>query len=303
MPIESMSRQIVDAHHHLWDLNAVHYPWLAARGVTRFFGDPKSIQKNYLVSDFQCDIGDLPVTRSVHIQVGADLADTVSETRWLQSQADQSQFGMPNAIVAFCDLSAASAGQTLDDQSEFFNLRGIRQIVGRSPAEDAANAAAQLQDNPVWRKNLASLPSRELSFDLQLIPAQLPAITAVLAGIPELKVALCHCGSPHDQSSAGLAYWRKELAHFAELPNVHCKLSGFCMFEQNWNSARVRNIALTAIDIFGVDRCMFGSNFPVEKLYVSYRELYDCYENIIDGFSTSEQAALMAGNARQFYGI
>ncbi len=73
------------------------------------------------------------------------------------------------------------------------------------------------------------------------------------------------------------------------------------MFEQNWNAERVRNIALTAIDIFGVDRCMFGSNFPVEKLYVSYRELYACYLDIIDNFSETEKDALMADNARQFY--
>ena len=72
------------------------------------------------------------------------------------------------------------------------------------------------------------------------------------------------------------------------------------MFEQNWNAERVRATALAAIDIFGVNRCMFGSNFPVEKLYISYQELYASYLEIIDSFSDSEKHALMAGNARQF---
>ena len=293
--------EIVDAHHHLWDLNKVHYPWLMARGVTRFFGDPTPIQRNYLVSDFQDDIGDLPLTRSVHIQVGADLSDTVTETRWLQSEAEHAPRGISGAIVAFCELAAKDADETLDAHAEFSNLRGIRQIVGRSPDEDSDSETGRLLDNPVWRRNLANLPSRQLSFDLQLIPAQVPAIAEILAGIPDLRVALCHCGSPHDQSAAGLAFWRKGLARLAKLPNVCCKLSGFCMFDHDWNAERVKSTALAALDIFGIDRCMFGSNFPIEKLYVSYQVLYECYMDIIDSFSASEQEALMTGNAIQFY--
>ncbi len=296
-----MTDQIVDAHHHLWDLDKIHYPWLMERGVVRFFGDPTPIQHNYLVNDFLDDIGDLPVTGSVHIQVGADSSDSTAETRWLQSEAQRTPLGIPNAIVAFCDLADEDTDKILDAQAESGNLRGIRQIVGRSPAEDANSGSGALLDNPIWIDNLARLPSRHLSFDLQLIPVQLPAVSKVLARIPDLHVALCHCGSPHDQSEAGLGLWRKGLAQLAELPNVYCKLSGFCMFEQNWDTERVRQTALTAIDIFGVERCMFGSNFPVEKLYVSYQELYACYLDIIDNFSETEKQGLMAGNARQFY--
>jgi len=271
------------------------------RGVTRFFGDPTPIQHNYLVNDFLDDIGNLPVTKSVHIQVGADISDSVRESHWLQSEAERTPQGMPSAIIAYCDLGATGAAETLDAHAESRNLRGVRQIVGRSPNEKSKSGDSLLLDDPVWRQNLASLPSRQLSFDLQLIPAQLPAVARILAEMPDLKVALCHCGSPHDQSEAGLGLWRKGLARLAELPNVYCKLSGFCMFEQNWDAERVRQTALTAIDIFGVERCMFGSNFPVEKLYVSYQELYACYLDIIDNFSETEKEGLMAGNARQFY--
>ena len=296
-----MITRIVDAHHHLWDLDKIHYPWLMSRGVTRFFGDPTPIQHDYLVNDFLDDVGDLPVTKSVHIQVGADISDSVRESRWLQSEAERTPQGMPSAIIAYCDLGAAGAAETLDAHAESRNLRGVRQIVGRSPNEKSKSRVALLLDSPIWRRNLACLPSRQLSFDLQLIPAQLLAVAEILAEMPDLKVALCHCGSPHDQSSAGLAFWREGLARLAKLPNVFCKLSGFCMFEQNWNAERVRNTALAAIDIFGVERCMFGSNFPVEKLYVSYQELYACYLDIIDNFSGAEKEALMAGTARQFY--
>ena len=298
-----MIDQIVDAHHHLWNLNKIHYPWLMARGVTRFFGDPTPIQHDYLVGDFLDDVGDLPVTISVHIQFGADSSDSIAETRWLQSEAQQTPLGIPNAIVAFCDLADGNADKILDAQAESGNLRGIRQIVGLSPAEDAKSGRGALLDNSIWIDNLARLPSRHLSFDLQLIPAQLPAVSKVLARIPDLRVALCHCGSPHDQTEDGLAFWRKGLARLAELPNVYCKLSGFCMFEQNWDAERVRKTALTAIDIFGVDRCMFGSHFPVEKLYVSYETLYSSYLDIAAEFSESEQHNLLADTARRFYRI
>ncbi len=211
--------------------------------------------------------------------------------------------GIPNAIIAFCDLAATNADEILDAHAEFSNLRGIRQIVGRSPDEDSKSTSGRLLDNPIWIENLARLPSRRLSFDLQLIPEQLPAVTKVLSDIPDLRVALCHCGSPHDQSGDGLAFWRRELTRLAELPNVYCKLSGFCMFEQNWDAERVRKTALTAIDIFGVNRCMFGSNFPVEKLYVSYNTLYSSYFDIAAEFSESEQQDLLADTARRFYRI
>jgi predicted TIM-barrel fold metal-dependent hydrolase len=298
-----MIEQIVDAHHHLWNLNRIHYPWLMERGVVRFFGDPTPIQRDYLVGDFLDDIGDLPVTNSVHIQVGADSSDSIAETRWLQSEAQSTPLGIPNAIVAFCDLADENTEEILDAQAESGNLRGIRQIVGRSPDEDAKSGSGALLDSSIWIQNLARLPSRQLSFDLQLIPAQLPAVTNVLAKIPDLRVALCHCGSPHDQSEDGLAFWRRELARIAELPNVYCKLSGFSMFEQNWDAERVRKTALAAIDIFGVDRCMFGSNFPVEKLYVTYNNLYSTYLDIAAEFSESEQQNLLADTARRFYRI
>ncbi len=298
-----MIDQIVDAHHHLWNLSKIHYPWLMERGVKRFFGDPTPIQQDYLVGDFLDDVGDLPVTSSVHIQVGADTSDSIAETRWLQAEAQRAPLGIPNAIVAFCDLADEDADKILDAQAESGNLRGIRQIVGRSPDEDAKSGTNALLDNSIWIENLARLPSRQLSFDLQLIPVQLPAVSKVLAKIPDLRVALCHCGSPHDQSEAGLAFWRKELARLAELPNVYCKLSGFGMFEQNWDAERVRTTVLSTIEIFGVDRCMFGSNFPVEKLNVSYNTLYASYLEIAAEFSASEQRDLLADTARRFYRI
>lgn len=292
---------ITDAHHHLWDLQAVRYPWLQ-EGGERFFGDPEPIRRNYLLEDLRRDIGDLPVTRSVHVQVGAHPEDTVAETRWLQSVADDSG-GMPNAIVAFCDLAADEAPAVLDAQLEFPDVRGIRQIVGRSAKEDAATGSGELLANPDWRRNLARLPALGLSFDLQLVPPQMPAAIGVLEELPELRVALCHCGSPRDRSEEGMAFWRRQMRRLAGLPNVYCKLSGFGMFDHDWDTASVREIVLHAIDVFGPRRCMFGSNFPVDKLYKDYATVFAHYRELIGGFDTGAQRAMLSGTARAFYRI
>ena len=100
-------RRIVDAHHHLWDLDVCHYPWLMARGVERFFGDPTPIQKNYGVADLREDAAGYDLVASVHVQVGVTPGDEVRETAWLQQTGDAD--GLPSAIVAYCELDKLSA--------------------------------------------------------------------------------------------------------------------------------------------------------------------------------------------------
>ena len=293
---------IIDAHHHLWDLQACHYPWLMAKGVRRFFGDPTPIQKNYLVEDFLADIGELPVTASVHVQVGVEETQAVAETRWLQAVAESGK-GFPQGIVAFCDLAAPEAQATLEAHRGAPNLRGIRQILGRSPEENAATGSHLLLENPVWMKNLAGLAEQGLSFDLQLIPSQLPATRALLAKIPALRTALCHCGSPFQQDQEGLARWKTQLRALAELPNVYCKLSGFGMFDPAWSAASIRPIVLEAIEAFTPERCMFGSNFPVEKLCADYRKVWAAYGALTQDFTAAERRQLFHATARDFYAL
>jgi predicted TIM-barrel fold metal-dependent hydrolase len=292
-------RRIIDAHHHLWDLDACHYPWLMERGVIRFFGDPAPIQKNYLASELRADAANYELAGSVHIQVGVAYGDEVNESCWLDEAAEVD--GLPSALVGFCDLAADNAQQVLDDQSRIRRLRGIRHIVGRSQEEDAAYGSDTLLDNPVWVENLASLRERNLSFDLQLIPQQIERAAKVLQRLPGLQVALCHCGSPWDQSPAGLERWRAGLEQLAALPDVYCKISGLAMFNHRWSVNDIRTIVTTCIDVFGTRRCMFGSNFPVDKLHKSYDDIWQAYETLASGYSDEEQERLFAGTAAEFY--
>lgn len=300
---ESVSRlAFVDAHHHLWDLQACHYPWLMARGVKRFFGDPTPIQKNYLVDDLLRESRRYRPTKSVHIQVGVKDSHSIRESQWLQQQS-QACDGFPHAIVAYCDLASQRAEQDLDEQQSIAGVRGVRQIIGRHEKEDKQTGSGKLLDDRIWRGRLKSLARRNLSFDLQLVPSQLAQAYAVFSKVPELHVALCHCGSPWDQSVAGLERWRAGLRKLACLPNMYCKISGLGMFNRDWNEAQLRPLILDVIEIFGTSRSMFGSNFPVDKLYRSYDAYWAAYDSITSGFSAVEREQLFSGTATKFYAL
>jgi predicted TIM-barrel fold metal-dependent hydrolase len=293
--------RIIDAHHHLWDLTACHYPWLMEKGVRRFFGDPAPIQKDYLACDLRGDIGALPVVKSVHIQVGVASEDSVKETLWLENHAETE--GLPSAIVAFVDLTADDVEQQLDAHAAATRLRGVRQIVGRSAEEDALTGTGSLLANPAFARGLKALAARGLSFDLQLVPPQMEAAAKLLAGIPELNVALCHGGSLSDCSVEGRAHWAKGVAALAALPNILCKVSGFGMFDNSWTADSARPQFETLLGHFGPAQMAFGSNFPVDKLYGDYASIWKRFDALAAGLSSNERAALFAENAERFYRI
>lgn len=287
----------IDAHHHLWDLSAVNYPWLIEKGAVRFFGDPSSIQRNYLLPEFRADAEALGFTASVHIQVGA--ADPWAEAQWVQSIADRFP-DWPLVQVAYCDLTADDLDEQLDRIQTLPSVRGVRQIIGRAPSEDTLTGTNALLENPKFLAGLKKLGSRDLSFDLQLLPELMDQSAGVLAQASETRIALCHAGSPHDRTSQGLQKWAGSLAALSTLPQVHCKLSGLGMFDHNWSAESVSPIISTCLSQFGANRCMFGSNFPVDSLTSTYKEVV-CRQREVIQFSNQE--SVFHGTAKRFYRI
>lgn len=296
-----IAARIIDAHHHLWDLDNIKQTWLAERGVKRFFGDPAPIQKNYFVPDFKADHGELPVIGSVHVQCGVALEHNVKETEFVQRQSDH--HGMANAIIAFCDLTQQTAQSELDQHQQFENLRGVRQIVGRDAVEDAKNGTNALLENPNFKEGLAGLVKRDLSFDLQLTPPLLPAAAKLFKSVDNLPVAICHAGSPQDFSKEAMRDWETGLKDFAEHENSICKISGLGMFDHNWTVESLRERVLRTIDVFGPSRIAFGSNFPVDKLYGSYVKTFEAFMMLTKGFSETERDDMFFGTAKNFYRI
>ena len=155
----------IDAHHHLWDLNEVDYPWLMEFGKERFFGNPKPIQRNYLIEEFRTDAKNEGFDGSVHIQVGA--ADGQEEARWVQEVADKNPDW--NLVqVAFCDLTSSTRENVLKQYSDMSTVVGIRQIVGRSEEEDRLSGTNNLLFDSVFLRGMEIIANLGYSFDLQL---------------------------------------------------------------------------------------------------------------------------------------
>ena len=218
-----------------------------------------------------------------------------------QLEPDTDQFpDWPLVQVAFCDLTADDLDEQLDRLQTLPSVRGIRQIIGRAPGEDTLTGTNGLLEDPKFLAGLKKLGSRGLSFDLQLLPELMDQSAGVLAQAPETRIALCHAGSPHDRTSQGLQRWADALTALSDLPQVYCKLSGLGMFDHSWSAESASPIISTCLSQFGANRCMFGSNFPVDSLTSTYKEVVSRHREIIP---TSNQEGVFRGTSKRFYRI
>jgi predicted TIM-barrel fold metal-dependent hydrolase len=296
--------RIIDAHHHLWDLRVNHYPWLTDARREMLIGDPAPIAKNYLLADFLADAAGHDLVKSVHLEAGHSGSDPVLETGWLQGIADDpASRGFPHAIVAHANFAALDVEHTLERHSEHRNLRGIRHIVNRHPDPVLNFADRDYLNEPAWRQNFRLLRRFNLSFDLQLYPAQMADGAALARENPDVQIILNHAGMPIERTEAGYAEWRAGMEVLAACPNIAAKISGLGMLDHRWTVESIRPFVLGTIEMFGVERCAFASNFPVDSLFSDYSAVWTAYDTITAGFSEGERDALFHGNAARLYRI
>lgn len=292
---------IVDPHMHLWDLDRHYYAWLQDTPLPNNpAGDMTPIAyKSYGLDDYLADAKGWNVVEVVHVECGLPPKDQLSETDWLQSIADQR--GVVGGIVAGANLDDPGVETMLAAHAARRNVRGIRQIVNwhRDPAKTYGPTDRLLDAQ--WREGFALLAKYDLSFDLQLYPSQMAVAAELADAHPNIPLIINHAGMPTDRDEAGLAAWRDGLAALAERPHVSCKISGLAMIDRAWTVGSLKPFVLQVIETFGVERCMFASNFPVEKVHGSFGAFYAAYDAITAGFSDDERAALFAGSARRIY--
>ncbi|MCC8397196.1 amidohydrolase family protein [Paraburkholderia sp. MMS20-SJTR3] len=296
--------QVVDSHIHLWDLSTHRYPWLENPGVS-FVGDARELKHNYLLDDLLGEAGEIEVLKLVHVEANHDPADPVEETRWLQSLADAPESrGMPNALVAAVNLSAANAPALLEAHASFANTRGIRQILNVHQNKLYDYVGRHFMRERQWREHFALLRRHDLSFDLQLYPSQMEEAAALAREHADTLFIVNHAGMFVDRNSvAGYRAWRDGLRMLAACSNVAVKISGLAMFDHRWTVESLRPYVLETIDAFGVERAMFASNFPVDRLFGSYTDVWRAYAAIVADASEADRAALFRGNAERFYRI
>lgn len=295
--------RIVDAHHHLWDLEKHYYPWLSPRPLPpAMAGDCLPIAKTYTVEHYLADAEGQNLVKSVHVEAGFDFAAPLAETEWLQGLADR--HGFPHAIVAKAELQDPEAEALLAAHKEHANVRGIRHMVSwhEVPKNTFIDRPDLLTDSQ-WLAGFALLKKYDLSFDLQVYPPQMREAAALAKAHPDTSIILCHTGMPLDRDPDSLALWRDGIKALAAQPNVTVKITGLAMFDHDWTTESFRPYVLETIEAFGPERCMFGSNFPVDKLYSGFAAIYDAFKAITADFSRDEREALFAGNAERIYRI
>ena len=292
-------RKIIDAHHHLWDLSrGYNYPWLQDRPFgDGLLGDIAPIARDYLPADYRADTANYDLVKSVHVE--AVPANAVAETRWLEEVAGRE--GVANAIVARVELQKPDAEKAIAGHGKFPRLRGIRQIVNWHKTPRFTFTDHDLLADSAWLDGFGLLRKYGLSFDLQLYPAQMREAAELAARSPETLIIVNHTGMPLERDAAGLAAWRDGMRRLAASDNVVAKISGLGMVDWRWTEDSIRPFVLGTIDAFGVDRVMFGSNFPVDRLYSSFDAVYGAFERIVAPFSEAEKAKLFHDNAQRHY--
>jgi predicted TIM-barrel fold metal-dependent hydrolase len=286
--VEGGAEPLVDPHHHLWDPDAVPSPHRAR--------EPRT----YLLPDFLADAAGCGLVRSVHVQAEVERSASVAETRWLQDIADRG--GFPHGIVAYANLAEAGVERVLEQHASCANVRGIRQILNwdRDPARSQCERPDYLTD-PSWRAGYALLRRWDLSFDLQAYPWQMRDAAAVAAAHPDVPMIVNHTGMPRDRDAEGRRAWQGGMRALAERPNAFVKISGFGMFDPGWTDEGIRPFVLETIEMFGADRCMFASNFPVDRPFRPYAETFAAFRRLVADLTPTERRRLFHDNATRVY--
>jgi predicted TIM-barrel fold metal-dependent hydrolase len=292
---------VIDAHVHHFDLVRFRYPWMDDPDFDALRGD-------YLPADYRADVGAAAagVEGWVHVQAEVDHAtDPVQETAWVSELADDARAeGAPGplACVVYADLRAGDVDEVLARHAKHSLTRGVRQEAWFDSASVRADIPREdLLSDPAWREGYRALAVFRLSFDLLVWPHQLSNAAAVAAGSPDVPVVLEHLGLPDPAHDPGLAIWRAGVAALAELPHAHAKLSAFSLLGTPRDVERARPVVGELLERFGPERCMFGSNFPVERLAGGFGALYEVVLAALADLSDDERAEVLAGTARRFY--
>jgi predicted TIM-barrel fold metal-dependent hydrolase len=290
----------IDGHHHIWRL--ADLAWLSGPQVPRIFGPYAPICRDYPVDEFLADTQSCNIVKSVYVQTNWPAGKSYDEARWVQSVSDMA--GFPHANVAHADLGDSDAAGLIGQLAQLPATRGIRQQLHWhqnpqyrfAPRPDVMNDAA-------WRRGLALLAKHNLLFELQVFADQMRHGAALAHAFPDTVFVLEHAGMLEDISEDGWKRWREGMSALAEQPNVNVKLSGLGTFVHACRADVMAPIIRETVAIFGADRCFYGSNFPIEKLWTDYATLYRTFREAIAHLGEGEQRAILHDTAARLYRI
>lgn len=295
-------RQRIDAHHHLWKLGHFPYDWLSPDAPPRPFGDHTGIKHDYLASDYARDMAGTGVVASVFVESSAN-APGAGEVEWVEGQADGGS--MPAASVGYVDLRRPDAGEVLSGFQRSPRMRGIRM----SLAWDATRPrwrfveTPDIMGTPEFRRGLAELDRRGLVFDTLVVPAQLAELAGVARAFPDLQIVVNHLGTPLHDTPQDVAEWSEGMRACAACPNMAVKLSGLWVIDRGWAPERIAGPVRMVVEAFGAGRCMWTSNYPVEKLMCRVDDQLRNLEAVLEDLPEEDKDMIFRGTAARVYRI
>ena len=267
--------RVIDAHFHIW--RRADLPWLVGPMQPRIFGPYEAIRRDYPMTEYRAEASAAGVEKAVYVQANWPVDRAEAEVAWVETVANET--GWPNAIVAYADMTVADVRPALDRLARYPKVRGIRQQFHwhENPLYRFATKP-DLCRAPTVQANVARLADYGWSFDLQVFADQMPGAAELARACPQVAFILQHAGMLTDTSSAGWANWRGNTAILANEPNVYAKLSGFGTFLHRNDADHIEHLIRATVAAFGVRRCLWGSNFPIEKIWTDYASLISAHQ-------------------------
>ena len=275
----------IDAHHHLWQLSQpFDYRWLDAPVMA-------PIRRDFLPDDLRECLALTPIRRTILVQTQHDLR----ENDWALGLADRHDFIA--GVVGWVDLASEQCEELLLEFRAHPKAVGVRHVTQDEPDDDFIV-------RPDVLRGLGVLQKHGVPFDLLFYVKHLRHAATLARALPTLPMVVDHLAKPRIKERR-LDDWLPDLREAAKYPNVFCKLSGMAT-EAGWLSWKAQDFVpyvRAAVEAFGADRCMYGSDWPVCELACSHRATYDALDEALGPISAAERAAIFGGTAARFYGV
>lgn len=275
---------ILDTHLHIVDQSALHYPWLS--------GAP-ALNRNFPYEEYAREAKRCGIAHTLHMEVDVDPADIDAETVYVAGKAREEGSLLRGAIAA-CRPEETGFAAYVERQRENPFVKGLRRILHQS--------ADDLSESTIFRQNIKHLGGKGLTFDLCVLPRQMPQAIALVDLAPDVQFVLDHCGVPDIRAGDEQA-WRAGISEIARRPNVIGKVSGVVAYADpdTWTVATLRPYVEHTIAAFGWDRVVWGSDWPVCTLGGGLSTWVAATQALVAGASAEEKAKLFSGNAKRVW--
>lgn len=275
--------KVVDSHQHFWKFDPVRDAWMEP-------GKMEAIRKDFLPADLKPIIDQYNVDATVAVQADQSL----NETDFLLEQANKNDFVA--GVVGWIDLKSSSLQSSLESYQDSASLVGFRHITQSEPKG--------FMTDPTFIEGVTTILEEDYRYDVLIFWHQMEEAIEMIQALPEKLMVLDHIAKPNIQDGRILK-WKKSMKELAEFEHLYCKISGMITEAhwQYWTENDLRPYIDVAMETFGPDRCMFGSDWPVCTLAGSYGQVISTLRSYLSTFTKSEQSRIMGQNCLDFYGL